>query len=184
MFFPKYYSCYMGKLWEMVRDREMWHASVHEVAKSQTWLSDWTKTTVPIIRESRSRMKSCGRVTRKAASYLSSCFIFLSNRYGLFTFLSMGAPNDSGPFILQYTFRSISYPKMSETYTGGSEALSEREVWNGYMNLWFGILGSHVPISTLPSKCHEIMEDVLQFLSLMFLISKMSFAICNENTTA
>ena len=24
------------KLWEMVRDREAWHATVHEVVKSQT----------------------------------------------------------------------------------------------------------------------------------------------------
>ena len=26
----------LGKLQEMVRDREAWHAAVHEVAKSQT----------------------------------------------------------------------------------------------------------------------------------------------------
>ena len=26
----------LGKLWEMVRDREAWHATVLEVAKSQT----------------------------------------------------------------------------------------------------------------------------------------------------
>ena len=31
-----------SKLKEMVKDRETWHAAVHEVAKSWTWLSDWT----------------------------------------------------------------------------------------------------------------------------------------------
>ena len=30
----------LSDLWEIVKDREAWHAAVHGVTKSQTWLSD------------------------------------------------------------------------------------------------------------------------------------------------
>ena len=34
----------LGKLQEMVRDREAWRTAVHWVMKNQKWLSDWTTT--------------------------------------------------------------------------------------------------------------------------------------------
>ena len=39
-------SC--NKLGEIVKDREAWHVAFHSVAKSRTWLSHWTKTTIGI----------------------------------------------------------------------------------------------------------------------------------------
>ena len=36
----------LNKLWEVVKDREAWHVAAHEVAKSQTWLSDWSELSI------------------------------------------------------------------------------------------------------------------------------------------
>ena len=32
----------LSKLWELVEEREAWHAAAHGVTKSWTWLADWT----------------------------------------------------------------------------------------------------------------------------------------------
>ena len=39
----------LGELRELVRDREAWHAAIHGVAKSRTWLSNWTDWLATII---------------------------------------------------------------------------------------------------------------------------------------
>ena len=39
----------LSKLWELVIYREAWHAAVHRVTKSHTWLSDWTELTYLFI---------------------------------------------------------------------------------------------------------------------------------------
>ena len=35
----------LSKLWELVMDREVWHAAIHGVTKCQTWLNYWAELT-------------------------------------------------------------------------------------------------------------------------------------------
>ena len=39
-----------SKLRELVMYRETWHAAVHGVAKSRTWLSNWTERVILVSR--------------------------------------------------------------------------------------------------------------------------------------
>ena len=52
----------LGKLWEMVRDREARHAAIHRVAESRTRLGDWTTTNV-----GRMKMREESRISRPLA---------------------------------------------------------------------------------------------------------------------
>jgi len=47
----------LSELQELVMDREAWRAGIHGVAKSQTWLSDWTE--LKVLREGSRPARKC-----------------------------------------------------------------------------------------------------------------------------
>ena len=51
----------LGKLRELVMDREGWRAAVHGISKSRTWLSDWTEWMEEMAEDHRSvcRIPDC-----------------------------------------------------------------------------------------------------------------------------
>ena len=60
----------LSKLQKLVMDREAWHSTVHGVAKSQTWLSDWTELNWDGFCREGNRLSSTANTTRKSRIYI------------------------------------------------------------------------------------------------------------------
>ena len=77
----------LGKLWELVKDRESWHAIVHGVAKNRIRLSEWTE------------LKGTANLNRRSKSATSSAiqcwYQIQTSRTNFFRSLTTGPPGKS-----------------------------------------------------------------------------------------
>ena len=106
----------LGGLWELVMDREAWHAAVHLVSKSRTQLSNWTDWLIYLIeKKSVYFLSQKPRFRSPLFSHQNPLYLLLSYHSNIFLHLFPMLNSKSHIFLLLglHSYFSISPERVS-----------------------------------------------------------------------
>ena len=138
----------LNKLWEMVRDRKAWYAAVHAVAKSRTWLSDWT---IRIINGGDAGVFWCNSFWRLSAWYILGYSAPLAYAHCRVSSIPVLWKAKIPPHISKSTLPLSKWQKslcfhLTKWY---SQSLLNSKVWHGRVPLSFLSIFQSLPILSI-----------------------------------